>query len=215
MSLPRDDDGNTHERNSHKQNNFQYHFFMFLFLIINIAADWELRKQSLDSKMPSQMRRGADIAVENRQQGAPTQFNHRQPTIAHVETYQTTTTTMTKNSMADHRRPSQQMDSSLSVTPTATSPQHNIINNVQEAARAHVHQEDRNLVNSGKFQVYFYYHFLLSSSYNFDCVENIMNIQVKIFAFIILHKSIIFILAFVYKIKNNIITKYYIFIYIK
>lgn len=128
-----------------------------LFLINKLAADWELRKQSLDSKMPSQMRRGVDIAAENRQQGAPTQFNHRQPTVAHVETYQTTTT-MTKNSM-DHRRPSQQMDSSLSVTPTAISPQHSIINNVQEAARAHVHQEDRNLVNSGEFSYSIFYNY--------------------------------------------------------
>lgn len=140
------------------------------------AADWELRKQSLDSKMPSQMRRGADIAAENRQQGAPTQFNnHRQATVAHVETYQTTTKTP---SMGDHRRPSQQMDSSLSVSPTATSPQHSIISSAQEAARVHVHQEDRNLVNSGEFHIYNFIIFVYKISFycvqqqqkNIDCV---------------------------------------------
>lgn len=85
------------------------------------------------------------MAQENRPPGAPIQYNHHQPSVAHVETYQTTTT-MTK----DLRRPSQQMDSSLSVTPTATSPQHSIISNAHEAGRAHVHQDDRSLVNSGK-----------------------------------------------------------------
>lgn len=87
------------------------------------------------------------MALENRQHGAPIQYNQHQQSVAHVETYQTTTTTMTK----DQRRPSNQMDSSLSVSPTATSPQHSIISSAQEAGRAHVHQDDRNLVNSGEF----------------------------------------------------------------
>lgn len=109
------------------------------------SAEWEARKQSLESKMPSQMKKEVDM--ESRQQETHTQYSRPQVTAAQVETYQT------KNSqLEDHRRPSQQMDSSLSVSPTATTPQRNIINNVHEAARAHVLPDDRNLVNSGELK---------------------------------------------------------------
>lgn len=84
--------------------------------------------------------------MENRQPETLTQYSRPQVTAAQVETYQTTKTLQQE----DHRRPSQQMDSSLSVSPTATTPQRNIINNVHEVGRAHVLPDDRNLVNSGE-----------------------------------------------------------------
>lgn len=101
--------------------------------------------------MPSQMKKEVD--TENRQQETLTQYSHPQVTAAQVETYQ-----MTKNQQQeDHRRPSQQLDSSLSVSPTATTPQRNIISNVHEAGRGHVLPDDRNLVNSGEFKIKTYY----------------------------------------------------------
>lgn len=83
--------------------------------------------------------------MENRPPETHTQYSRPQVTAAQVETYQ-----MTKISQEDHRRPSQQMDSSLSASPTATTPQRSIISNAQEVGRAHVLPEDRNLVNSGE-----------------------------------------------------------------
>lgn len=111
---------------------------------IYLTAEWEARKQSLESKMPSQTKKEVDM--ESRQQETLTQYSRPQVTAAQVENYQ-----MTKNSQQeDQRRLSQQMDSSLSVSPTATTPQRSIINNVHEAGRAHVLPEDRNLANSGE-----------------------------------------------------------------
>lgn len=83
--------------------------------------------------------------MENRPPETHTPYSRPQVTAAQVETYQ-----MTKISPEDHRRPSQQMDSSLSASPTATTPQRSIISSAQEAGRAHVLPDDRNLVNSGE-----------------------------------------------------------------
>jgi hypothetical protein len=55
----------------------------------------------------------------------------------------------------DHRRPSQQMDSSHSASPTATTPPRNITNNVQEAGRVHALPDDRSLANSGEPKFFF------------------------------------------------------------
>jgi hypothetical protein len=97
--------------------------------------------------MPSQTKKEADM--ENRQQETLTQYSRPQVTAAQVETYQTT-----KISQLDHqRRPSQQLDSSLSVSPTGTTPQRSIISNVHEVGRGHVLPEDRSLVNSGEFKL--------------------------------------------------------------
>jgi hypothetical protein len=96
--------------------------------------------------MPSQTKKEVDM--ENRQQETLTQYSRPQVTAAQVETYQTT-----KISQLDHqRRPSQQLDSSLSVSPTGT-PQRSIISNVHEVGRGHVLPEDRSLVNSGEFKL--------------------------------------------------------------
>lgn len=63
----------------------------------------------------------------------------------------TETSPMTKMEM-DPRRPSQQMDSSHSASPvTATTLPRNIINNAHEVGQGLVHQDDRNLANSGEF----------------------------------------------------------------
>lgn len=105
--------------------------------------------------MPSQMKKEA-VDTENRPPETHTQYSRPQVTAAQVETYQ-----MTKTSPLDHqRRPSQQLDSSLSVSPTGTTPQRSTINNVQEVGRAHVHPDDRSLVNSGEFKAFFCYLFL-------------------------------------------------------
>lgn len=56
------------------------------------------------------------------------------------------------------RRHSEQLDSSLSVSPTATIHQRNINSSALEAGRAHALQDDRNLVNSGEFEVLFYFY---------------------------------------------------------
>lgn len=97
--------------------------------------------------------------MESRQLETLTQYSRPQVTAAQVENYQMTKTSQPE----DHRRPSQQMDSSLSVSPTATTPQRSIINNVHEAGRGHVLPDDRNLVNSGKSQlmIYLFYLFML------------------------------------------------------
>jgi hypothetical protein len=114
-------------------------------VVLVLTADWEARKQSLESKMPSQTKKEA--GMESRQPETHTPYNRPQVTAAQVENYP-----MTKISQSeDHRRPSQQMDSSLSASPTVTTPQRNIINNVHEVGRGHVLPEDRNLVNSGEF----------------------------------------------------------------
>lgn len=121
------------------------------------TAEWEARKQSLESKTPSQMKKEADM--ETRQSEIHTQYSRPQVTAAQVETYQ-----MTKTS-EDHRRPSQQLDSSLSVSPTATTPQRSIISNAHEVGRVHALPDDRNLVNSGEcpelkaFHVFFPFEF--------------------------------------------------------
>lgn len=107
------------------------------------TAEWEARKQSLESKMPSQMKKEADM--ESRQPETLTQYSRPQVTAAQVETYQ-----MTKTS--EHlRRHSEQLDSSLSASPTATTLQRSTNNNAHEVGRAHVLPDDRNLVNSGEF----------------------------------------------------------------
>ena len=84
--------------------------------------------------------------MEIRQQETLTQYSRPQVTAAQVETYQTTMT-----SPLDHqRRPSQQLDSSLSVSPTGTTPQRSITNNAHEVGRVHALPDDRSLVNSGE-----------------------------------------------------------------
>lgn len=140
--------------------------------MVSFTAEWETRKQSLESKTPSQMKKEADL--ESRQQETLTQYSRPQVTAAQVETYQMTKTSQ----LEDQRRPSQQMDSSLSVSPTGTTPQRSTINNVHEVGRVHVLPEDRNLVNSGEFQnnlhhfIFFSYinlkiiNFSLSETYN-------------------------------------------------
>lgn len=84
--------------------------------------------------------------MENRPPEIHTQYSRPQVTAAQVETYQMTKTSQSE----DRRRPSQQMDSSLSTSPTATTPQRSIISNVREVGRDHVLPDDRNLVNSGE-----------------------------------------------------------------
>jgi hypothetical protein len=121
-------------------------FSPFFFFCLAPTAEWEARKQSLESKMPSQMRKEA--ATESRQPETLTQYSRPQVTAAQVESYP-----MTKKMPEDHRRPSQQMDSSLSASPTATTPQRSIISNAHEAVRGLVLPEDRNLVNSGECRV--------------------------------------------------------------
>lgn len=96
--------------------------------------------------MPSQMKKEA-ADTENRQPETLTQYSRPQVTAVQVETYQTT-----KTSPLDHqRRPSQQLDSSLSVSPTGTTPQRSITNNAREVGRGHALPDDRSLVNSGEF----------------------------------------------------------------
>ncbi|XP_070498846.1 FERM, ARHGEF and pleckstrin domain-containing protein 2-like [Chironomus tepperi] len=104
------------------------------------TAEWEARKNK-DQKTPSQkMKMEVDTEIIH-QQETPTPYNRAITTT--VESYQ-----MTKSE--DHlRRPSQQADSSLSVSPAVTTPPRNIINNAQEVGRVHVLPDDRNnLANS-------------------------------------------------------------------
>lgn len=90
------------------------------------------------------MKKEADM--ESRQHETHTQYSRPQVTAVQVESYPMTKTSQ----LEDHRRPSQQMDSSLSASPTATTPQRSIISNAHEAGRGHVLPDDRNLVNSGE-----------------------------------------------------------------
>lgn len=86
---------------------------------------------------------------------------HIQSNRSHMESSQ-----MTKSEM-DPRRPSQQMDSSHSVSPvgtaSVTTPPRNIINNVQEAGRGHVQVDDRSLANSGESE-FFYKSFFITKN---------------------------------------------------
>jgi len=79
------------------------------------------------------------------QQETPTPYS-RAITTTTVESYP-----MTKSEDL-LRRPSQQADSSLSVSPAVTTPPRNIISSAQEVGRVHVLPDDRNnLANSGEF----------------------------------------------------------------
>lgn len=84
--------------------------------------------------------------MESRQPEALTQYSRPLVTAAQVETYQTTRT-------SDLRRHSEQLDSSLSVSPTGTTLQRSTNNSAHEAGRAHVLPDDRNLVNSGECSI--------------------------------------------------------------
>jgi hypothetical protein len=87
------------------------------------------------------------------QQETPTPYSRSITTT--VESYQ-----MTKSEDL-LRRPSQQADSSLSVSPAVTTPPRNIISNAPEVGRVHVLPDDRNnLANSGEFS-----HCFMSSSF--------------------------------------------------
>jgi hypothetical protein len=92
--------------------------------------------------MPSQMKREVE---EIHQQETPTPYSHPL-TIATVEK----SYPMTRTSEAQHRQ-IETLDSSLSASPTATTPQRTTNSNVQEAARAHVLPDDRSLASSGEF----------------------------------------------------------------
>lgn len=111
--------------------------------------------------MPSQMKKEVD--TENRPPETHTQYSRPQVTAVQVENYQ-----MTKTSQELHRRPSQQLDSSLSVSPTANTPQRTINNNVHEVGRAHGLPDDRNLVNSGESQKSFFV------VYSYHCAKMIL-----------------------------------------
>lgn len=87
--------------------------------------------------------------MESRQLETHTQYSRPQVTAVQVESYPMTKTSQ----LEDHRRPSQQMDSSLSASPTATTPQRSIISNVHEVGRAPALPDDRNLVNSGECEM--------------------------------------------------------------
>lgn len=105
-------------------------------------ADWEARKNQ-EQKTPSQKMKMEVDTEKIHQQETPTPFNRVITTTA--ESYQTTKSDQI-------RRPSQQADSSLSVSPAVTTPPRNIINNAPEAGRALVLPDDRsNLANSGEF----------------------------------------------------------------
>jgi hypothetical protein len=99
-------------------------------------ADWQ---QSLESKMPSQTKKEVDMEI-TRQPATHIPFSQTTTTVA--ESYQT---------KLNNRRPSNQMDSSLSASPVATTPLRNTISSVQEAGQAHALPGDRSLVNSGEF----------------------------------------------------------------
>jgi hypothetical protein len=116
--------------------------FIYLFIFFQNSAEWEARKQSLDSKTPSQMRKEVDMEGIH-QVETHTPYSRTVTAAAQVESSQ-----MMK--LDDHHRPSLPMNSNHSVSPVATTPLRNIINNVPEADRAHVLHDDRNLVNSGE-----------------------------------------------------------------
>lgn len=118
------------------------HFLFSIHKIFSIA-EWEARK-NIDQKTPSQkMKMEVDTEIIH-QQETPTPYSRAITTTA--ESYQ-----MTKSEDLI-RRPSQQADSSLSVSPAVTTPPRNIINNAQEVGRVHVLPDDRNnLANSGEF----------------------------------------------------------------
>lgn len=108
-----------------------------------IAADWEARGKSLDSRMHSQMKKEVDLEAIH-----PLE-THIQSSRSPMESSQTTKSEM------DPRRPSQQMDSSHSASPVGaasvvTTPPRNIISSVQEVGRGHALQDDRSLANSGE-----------------------------------------------------------------
>lgn len=107
------------------------------------------------------------------QQETPTPYSRAITTTA--ESYQ-----MTKSEDLI-RRPSQQVDSSLSVSPAVTTPPRNIINNAQEVGRVHVLPDDRNnLANSGEFNhcsyhLYLFFLFIIQT----HVLKNIVIIKFK------------------------------------
>lgn len=120
--------------------------------------DWEARKQSLESKTPSQMKKEADMEI-TRQPATHTPYS--QTTTAVAESY------LTK---LDNRRPSNQMDSSLSVSPAVTTPLRSTINNAHEVGQAHALPGDRNLANSGEFKFLSHYYFNTTQKYLYTII---------------------------------------------
>lgn len=111
--------------------------------------------------MPSQMKKEADMEITRQPE---THIPYSRPITTAAESYQT---------KLDNRRPSNQMDSSLSVSPVVTTPLRNIINNAPEVGRVHALQDDRSLANSGESQILFI--FIVIIFYYNHIVHDIMS----------------------------------------